>query len=229
MRHGIHLVCLAFVSGLLSTSAITSASAFDDFSAETDWQGAYAGILAGYAQGISRNAWTSPPDYPGWRTDGDIAPGGAFGGVLAGYQIQHGGLVWGAEGDASLAHLYGDDAQVAGAINRITIGGLGTLRARIGIVHDNLMIFGTGGLAVASFLKDDPDTWPATPQLALGWAAGAGVEYALDDAWRVRAEYLHVGLGEVTTELAPPSGIGYVHRTDGTSIHMLRAGVSRGF
>jgi outer membrane immunogenic protein len=46
-------------------------------------------------------------------------------------------------------------------------------------------------------------TWTGSKNATrVGWTAGAGVEYALDRNWSVKAEYLYYDLGR-TTVLAP--------------------------
>ena len=100
-----------------------------------------------------------------------------------------------------------------------------TIRARLGYaVMPNLVIFGTGGLAFGGVSLDmtrdyamgftssscemgicstnsqsDAYTYKARGTgYAVGWAAGAGVDYALGNGITVRAEYLYISLGTVS-------------------------------
>jgi outer membrane immunogenic protein len=108
-----------------------------------------------------------------------------------------------------------------------SINWFGTLRGRAGyVVHDNLLLYATGGLAYASVdhtLSDDcvgcgdPD-FPVTPgtfgsfsqsndQTKVGWTVGGGAELLHDSHWVLRAEALYVDLGSEThtyTITAPP-------------------------
>jgi len=44
----------------------------------------------------------------------------------------------------------------------------------------------------------------------VGWAAGAGVQYAFTPQWSVGAEYLHVELDGPSAELSPIFGDGLI-------------------
>ena len=82
-----------------------------------------------------------------------------------------------------------------------------TLRPRIGIANNNWLVYVTGGLAVAQVKADFAfaDTFALASESAsisktkAGWVLGGGVEYALAGAWSMKAEYLHVDLGSVST------------------------------
>lgn len=88
------------------------------------------------------------------------------------------------------------------------------LRGKLGYAVDNkLMVYGTGGLAIARESQsreqyravEDPngkiteivqtDKDKAT---RLGWAAGGGVEYALNDRWSVMADYSYTRFGKTS-------------------------------
>ena len=90
----------------------------------------------------------------------------------------------------------------------------GTVRGRIGFTEDNWLFYGTGGFAwsqgsvtrtqIAAVASVPPIPAPAgTVETAnntrTGWAAGAGVEYGITPNWTVRAEYLYLDLGTVTS------------------------------
>jgi outer membrane immunogenic protein len=189
-----------------------------------DWSGAYLGLHAGYGWGGNSNDFLHVVTLT-WDPDGDIAYQSATGGMQAGYQQQHDNLVFGVEADLALARFLGDDSRAAGRVNEIEINALGTLRGRLGWAQDSLLIYGTAGLAAASFHKREPGDPPLAAQLATGWTAGGGVELALDEHWRVRAEYLHIRLGDVETSI--PAG--YLHRANAPAINVLRAGVNYSF
>lgn len=86
----------------------------------------------------------------------------------------------------------------------------GTLRARVGIVvHDNVLLYGTGGLAYARVDQSIYDDclncvygfnqgtfYQSDSKTKVGWTLGGGAEIAHDDRWLLRAEALYVDLGD---------------------------------
>jgi outer membrane immunogenic protein len=69
----------------------------------------------------------------------------------------------------------------------------------------------------------------STPQLALGWVLGGGVEVALDEYWSLRAEYQHIELGNVETAIYANGGGGYIHRANAPALDLLRVGANYRF
>ena len=140
----------------------------------------------------------------------------------------------------------------------------GTARGRLGFAFDRALIYATGGLAFGGkgggSNVDQRDygyivpavglagpTWGQTTvplngtgnsSSNIGWALGGGMEYALSNAWSVKAEYLHVDLGRntrtFTTLAAPANGSGYAGgnaitvRKD-NKFDIVRAGVNYRF
>jgi len=189
-----------------------------------DWSGPYVGAHLAHGWGLSPNSYL----YGTWLPDGDIAYQGFAGGIHAGYQRQFGNVVVGAEADLTGGSIRGDDAQTAGFVNEIEISGLGTLRGRLGFAQDNFLVFATGGLAVADFYKRDLTNGASGRHFAPGWTLGGGVEVALTDNIRLRAEYQYIRLDTVETGLAGNFG-GYLHRADAPALNVLRVGASYAF
>jgi outer membrane immunogenic protein len=105
---------------------------------------------------------------------------------------------------------------------------LGTLRGRLGVTSDRWLVYGTGGLAYGEVKVNGSAAMTGVPlasnvgacfpagcpfqpfaawtnsQTRVGWTAGLGVERVIgnDDRWSVKAEYLHVDLGRVSTNFA---------------------------
>ncbi|MBP0574291.1 porin family protein, partial [Mycobacterium tuberculosis] len=65
----------------------------------------------------------------------------------------------------------------------------GTTRARAGYAFDKFLVYGTAGVAYADFETRyngvSNDDW------RIGWAAGGGLEYALNKNISVKGEYLY--------------------------------------
>ena len=69
----------------------------------------------------------------------------------------------------------------------------GTTRTRAGfLINPLLLLYGTGGVAYGRVEESVPGASVKTP--GVGWAAGAGIQYALTPQWSIGAEYLHVDL-----------------------------------
>ncbi len=142
-------------------------------------------------------------------------------GAKAGYNQQFGAFVLGVEGDISSFHF---NRTVANAGNpfvtfptsgsaqmstNVETSWLATIRGRVGFAADHWLFYGTGGAAFANVKYSnsykafsplgsgfDFETASAS-QTRTGWAAGAGVDYALFPNVILSAEYLHVDLGSI--------------------------------
>jgi outer membrane immunogenic protein len=101
---------------------------------------------------------------------------------------------------------------------------LSTVRGRLGYAAGNVLIYGTGGLAVAEINYSDvvrllplaSNFHSASSSITrTGWTAGAGVEWKFAPSWSVKAEYLYVGLGDATyvspNNLLPAATIQHQH------------------
>lgn len=181
------------------------------------WTGFYVGVDTGYgwgsdtvsatgAEATFASRWGIPSSY-------SPEPSGWLVGGHAGYTYSFGFLAAGIETDIAWARLRGSttwDDHIVGipAASSITVTDeldwLGTTRLRLGVSPvGSLLIYGTGGVAyggvtTTGHLRFPPNEINAThSSTEIGWAAGAGVEYALGAGWSVRAEWLHYDLGEV--------------------------------
>ena len=97
---------------------------------------------------------------------------------------------------------------------------LGTVRGRLGVAFDHLLLYGTGGLAYGNVKHSLIENQVGFPGAILtvsdnatrtGWAAGVGAEWAINDNWSLGVEYLHVDLGSTTLNTpSPPVMLGGV-------------------
>jgi outer membrane immunogenic protein len=155
---------------------------------------------------------------------------GALGGFQAGYNWQFDRYVAGFEGDIQATGQRGDvticpvTAGAAPVPCPGTTGTLfgtasyrlpwfGTLRGRVGVTFDRILLYATGGLAVGEVKADYLDGFVnPTPPLALatgsasatraGWVFGGGIEGAIDRNWSIKAEYLHLDFGSVDQSIS---------------------------
>lgn len=158
-----------------------------------DWTGLYAGLNAGYAFGGDDKVGVNP----GFGQVGDLELSGFFGGGQLGYNWQYESFVFGVEGDIQLSGISDDDDNGRFDISNDNTF-FGTLRGRAGFAFDRALIYATGGLAFADFdyEVEGPGVDLNDDFTAMGYALGGGVEYAFDESWSMKLEYLYANFGE---------------------------------
>lgn len=167
-----------------------------------DWQGPYVGLNLGYQ-------W-------GWVSNNSAKPSGVAGGVQGGYNWQRGAFVFGAETD-----LQASDADGVFAAWKFSNPWFGTVRGRAGVAFNNVLLYGTLGLAYGTLQAQSIVSGLTESKTGLGFAGGAGLEVALFQNWTARAEYLYVDFGD-----RPYAITGANH---GISSSFLRFGVNYRF
>jgi outer membrane immunogenic protein len=160
---------------------------------------------------------------------------GVIGGIEAGYNWQVRNFVFGIETDFSASDIKGSHDFIGSFRVPIGLGPqqsvivsdnshlrwLGTTRGRIGYANDQWLIFASGGVAYGEVEVNGvaqlplqvagppsfnaPWTWNNS-KTKVGWAVGAGAEYALTRNFTLKAEYLYVDLGDVTANVS--GGVG---------------------
>lgn len=150
--------------------------------------------------------------------------------LAAGYNFQTGALVYGLEGDVTgffnrPSATWSLTEDVSGGDHRVSslhvTGGLTvltTIRPRVGVVVDRLLLFGTGGLAVGqASLQTDAQLnqdfgkgvagWDGSNSaIKAGFVVGGGAEYALTDRTTFKIEGLYYDLGSIS---ATATGSGF--------------------
>lgn len=158
------------------------------------WSGVYGGISGGYAWG--ENKIVDSIAAPGTQR---LKPSGGFGGVQFGYN-NHFAPHWliGTEVDLSAGDIQDTTTSVGGATMEDKFNFFGTARTRFGYVQDRWLVYGTIG---AIWLQDKyraglPGivTYADSKQYHVGWVFGGGVEYAVDNRWSWKLEYLYAPL-----------------------------------
>ncbi len=157
--------------------------------------GAYIGAAAGF---VSHDADGNPV---GAGPLGDRDTGFTFGGY-AGYNWQCDNLVLGVETDFNWADTSASASDTTGGTISSSLDWYGTVRARLGyVVHNDLLIYGTGGFAYANVdhtLTQVPPPFAFSQSdndLLTGWTLGGGIERQHDERWLFRAEAFFVDLG----------------------------------
>lgn len=169
-----------------------------------DWSGFYVGVVAG--GGTSTTYISDDNQSIGYPSRSLTEFGGTVGGTV-GFNIQNRGFVYGVEGDANLASFkHSHDDGNYGTLWNSNFNSLSTLRGRAGIAVDNALVYVTAGLAFVGYdLKGDysptnscaefeaGDEWGfCLNGIKIGFVGGAGVEYALSNAYSVKFETLYV-------------------------------------
>jgi outer membrane immunogenic protein len=226
-----------------------------------NWTGFYAGVNVGGVWGTGAFGWNAnpagfqpnPAEALGVSAAGtnNIKSSGFIGGGQVGYNWQMRNFLVGIEADI----------QYTGIGRTVTTGPIGspivipaittltqsysshwlsTIRGRLGVTSGNWLFYGTGGAAIANVSFNDfvlftntlTTETGAVSSTRVGWAAGAGFEWAFNPAWRVKAEYLRVDLGSTgnntvfDTNAVPASFVVQSHKL---TEDMVRVGVNYAF
>jgi len=172
----------------------SSVHSFGDLSRVADFSGFYSGAHIGFQHAAAGGQFDSTGAGAPHANFASFDLDAAEGGVQFGYNFQRGSIVYGVEGgyskfDASDSFVDGD-----GDLQRLTLDHYATLRGRLGVVANDMMIYGTAGLAYGEI---DLAVENGTAGLSLdemGLAIGGGVEWALSDRFSLKAEYLRIDL-----------------------------------
>jgi outer membrane immunogenic protein len=165
------------------------------------WAGPYLGGNLGWAWGSVDNSVTRPS--------------GFVGGAQAGYNFfQTGPWVFGVEGD-----LQATGASDTFAPWKFSNPWFGTVRGRAGYAFNNILFYGTAGLAFGE-LRGETFGLSETHTNA-GWPAGLGAEFGLTPNWSTRFEFLFVDLSDSNFTI---TGV-----QNGYHFGLLRAGVNYRF
>ena len=191
------------------------------------WTGFYGGASIGYGWGESTQNYNRAGNH-GTAT---LDPSGGAAAITGGYNwMWRPDIVFGVEGDIGAMNVSQGSTEVFdGHIWSTSIGSLwGTLRGRAGYAFDSVLIHATGGLALASIddtsIGNTPGETAIEDGARVGWVVGAGVEYALDNAWTLKAEYLHMDFGGIDGKSANNED----YRFENT-VNLLRIGTNYRF
>ena len=185
--------------------------------AYANWTGFYVGINGGY--GFGKSNWSA-----GAVTTGDFNVTGAMAGGTAGYNFQTGTWVWGIEGDLDWSGMKGSTTTNCPASCETKNDWFGTARGRIGYAGwSNWLPYLTGGAAFGN-IKGTSGTASVT-KTNIGYALGAGVEYAFLGAWSAKVEYLYADIGKATC----PAGTCAVANDIKFKTNLVRVGLNYRF
>jgi outer membrane immunogenic protein len=169
------VVTVAVVSGAAVAADLPRGPApyYSAPAAVYNWTGPYAGLNVGYE-------WGSVTNSP-------FNPRGLVGGGQVGYNWQSGQFVFGAETDIQFTGA--DDTFAPWKFSNPWFG---TLRGRAGVAFNNILLYGTLGLAYGD-LKGQLGGLYETKTL-VGWTGGVGAEVGIAQNWSAKVEYLYLDL-----------------------------------
>jgi len=184
-----------------------------------DWSGVYIGGLIG--GGWATNRFTDSFGFLGGPLLFNqpivqtVNGSGFIGGVEIGSNYQFGKLIIGWEADWTGGDIKGTNSASFGGIgggpaifNRAISANTdwtATVASRVGIAHNNWMLYGKAGTAFAH--TSFTDNWtiiaaPGVPFFAgtgssnrVGWMTGAGLEWAFATSWSLKLEYDYLNFG----------------------------------
>ncbi|MFL6817663.1 MAG: outer membrane protein [Bradyrhizobium sp.] len=175
-----------------------------------NWSGLSIGADAGYAfTGSSSGVFTNSIGQSRLPYDANLT--GGLGGGFVGYNYQMQQFVIGVEADWQAASIRGSSApgfatSAAGIVDgpyleTSKVKDYGSLRGRLGMAFDRVLVFGTAGWAWGNFsttysLEGRP-FFTNDRRATDGWSAGGGLEYAFTNNFLGRIEYRHTDLGTV--------------------------------
>ncbi|MDR3408623.1 MAG: outer membrane beta-barrel protein [Methylovirgula sp.] len=232
-RYMVAFAALVFgcMAGVASASAADlpdtkSAPVYAPPPPEFSWTGFYVGVNAGV--GIDHFAFPYQvflPGDEGLGSSGITSDGPVAGGQIGfNYQIEGlpiiGHAVVGIEADDDWGAVRGSTTVYTNNGVPVNIGArfdnFGTLRLRVGYNFDRLLVYLTGGLTygsnVASYSipSDGFSGSLRTTHTGLPFnvdTIGLGVEYAIDDHWSVKGEYLYDCVEAYYNSFTPASGV----------------------
>jgi len=164
------------------------------------WAGPYLGANLGYAWGSVDNNQTMPSGFSG--------------GAQVGYNWQTGPWVFGVEGD-----IQATGAEDTFAPWKFSNPWFGTLRGRAGYALNNILFYGTGGLAFGDLRGETFGL--SESHTNAGWTAGVGAEFGFAQNWSAKIEYLYVDLANSNFTITGAS--------NGYRFGLVRAGVNYHF
>nr|WP_295889629.1 outer membrane protein [uncultured Devosia sp.] len=186
------------------------------------WSGFYAGVSGGYGFGT---ATVTPA--PGAQASNST--GGWNLGAQAGYNMDMGGFILGAEADLQWSNVgYTEDIPGIGSF-KAGIDFYGTLRGRAGMAFGQVMPYVTAGVAAgrgSASLTNPGGVTTSQSATHTGWTAGVGLEAQATQNISIKAEYLYVDLGTQSYS-GLPAGVGNIDAAQRFSV--VRAGLNYKF
>ena len=218
---------MKFIAAALisSTTALPTAAA-DYLTTPTvqqtsPWSGSYIGVSGGVGSGTLNFTTDAAPGQLSSSIGGleaviragyDYSQESFLAGFVADYSISNIGLT----GNVTIPDIASTEAEY-----RLT--GLGTLRARVGVIQHNNLFYAHAGAAIAtmSISADGNDVAGVIDNPRFGFVGGVGHEYAVAEHATIQTEYSYVHLGEFDVFTGAGATL-----TDQLSFHKISTGLN---
>lgn len=141
-----------------------------------NWSGAYLGGTASWQRGK-------------FDQQGKAKANGFGGGLYGGYNMQSGQIVYGGEADVNYS---GIDSQNAGITAKQGVNG--SLRGRVGVDLNPVLLYGTAGVAATN--AEMKNAAGKDDKTMVGWTAGVGAEAFVTNNITARVEYRYSDYGK---------------------------------
>jgi outer membrane immunogenic protein len=190
-----------------------------------NWAGFYVG---GYVGGVWGNTHVRRLDGSSTFNPIDADPNGVGLGGLVGYNIQNGLTVFGLEGDAGWLNAKATDNQFsAGNLTvPVKIDFEGRVRGRIGYAIDRMLPFIAGGVSFGHervTLNSPGFSTPSVSKDHTGWNIGGGLDYAFQNNWIGRIEYIYDAFSNPIYGFSAASGGAFADRRAKFDTNTVRA------
>lgn len=196
---------LRWISAGVAIATVFTCGAAQADPATYNWTGFYVGGYAGYGWGKSTATDAGNGSIPWYDLNAKFSnhAGGFIGGGQAGYNYQSGNWVAGLEADYGYLGLKGNGLYADSSLSDDTYVKTNaaydaTFRIRFGVTNGPALFYVTGGAILANFnsyVQSFSPHYTDKTNSQWGWTIGAGVEYALNQKWSVKAEYLYYDAG----------------------------------
>lgn len=210
-----------------------------------NWTGMYVGGHVGYGWGehsfdtsLYHQGMVLPNSQVGFNSSGMIF------GIQAGANRQfNNNIVLGIEADVAYSTIKGNSGN-AGPVTGLNGGsdgyyssgtkfdGIATARARIGYAFDRLLPYATGGLAIGhgkgaiSNINGVTGEYTSGSEFTVGWTAGVGLEYAMENNISLKAEYLHTNFANASYWMSLPTPSSSTRMNDDAAFNTMKLGVN---
>ncbi len=217
------LVGLLGATGYASGADLSPATVSAAAPAVYNWSGLYLGLNAGSGFGTD----TTTASGGGVSAAASANVPGFIGGAQLGVNYQTGIIVWGFEGDFDASTQ--NQSLASGVLSGTSqIPWFGTLRGRVGLAFDRLLVYGTAGGGAGELRSSFaiPAGTTSTTVTYGTWTAGGGLEYGITENLSARLEYLYLDTGNVNTGTIGPPATAITSRLQD---NLVRAGLNYRF